>query len=793
MTESVAGAAGGCHLRSDSSRISLDGLWDMWLGPCEDALAGHPCERTINLPANWWLQGVDHSGKATFARNFNVATSTSNNNNNNTSDNTSETLWRLRFEGVDYYCRVWLDGELLGSHEGYFEPFWFDLAGLSAGSHHLVVEVDSPHEPWGSVWHMHKTLLKGVLGHHDARPGAGWSRDGQARNSGGIWAPVTLEAWPDQVMIDSVVVRASPSGADHADVDLCGTLCVAAADTAPPAATVTLTLTGPNDCGQMSLDVALPSASSSAESSSLASTATVEFESSARLPLADRWTTWCRGQPMLYDAQVTVTANKPDTDTSSVLAAYKLRTGVRACSVDDSYRWYLNGEEIWIRGTNYIGTYWPTEYTEKRMRQDLELIRDAGINQVRVHAHVVVPKFYEIADELGLTIWQDFPLQWGYTDDPAFHREAHRQMKAMIRLLGSHPSIVAWCCHNESPWDAPWMADEFGGTFDPDHNRRLDKDLEAIARAADPSRYVHRNSGTGDSHHYAGWYFGHWQDFASRPGGPFVTEYGSLAPPDVDTLREIIPAEAHAYDSAEARRVWAFHDFQHRETKQHIKVLPSDGLERYVAAAQTYQANLIQVATESFRRGKARQSGGLPADGGPLITGVHHFMAVEGWEALTWAVIDHNRKPKPAYHALSRAMAPLLVCAELLDKAERPAPRPRAGRAIILRYWLINDLAQPVPEAMLLWSVRPIADPTQPDPASPEAAAVAEAPPPDEAPKPLAQGSLPVAGASADSAMIIDQSQLRAPCGWHRVELRLTAVNHQEPLAINHLDFEVRR
>ncbi len=772
---------------SDASRLSLDGSWDMWLGPCDEALAGHPPERTIDLPANWWLRGVDHSGKATFARTFHIDASASNQ------------LWRLCFEGVDYYCRVWLDDELLGSHEGYFEPFWFDLAGLTAGSHRLVVEVDSPHEPWGSVWHMHKTLLKGVFGHHDARPGAAWSREGQARNSGGIWAPVTLQAWPDQAMIDSVVVRALPAGPDHADVDLCGTLCVAVA--APSAATVTLTLTGANDFGQMSVDVALPASPepSDPESSVMAATATVDFEASARLPLADRWTTWCRGEPKLYDVQVAVTAKdsggsaehrNTDSDTSLVLAERKFRTGVRSCSVDDSYRWCLNGEEIWIRGTNYIGTYWPTEYTEQRMRQDLQLIRDAGINQVRVHAHVVVPKFYEIADELGLTIWQDFPLQWGYTDDPAFHQEAHRQMRAMIRLLGSHPSIVAWCCHNESPWDAPWMADEFGGTHDPDHNRRLDKDLEDIARDVDPSRYVHRNSGTGDSHHYAGWYFGHWQDFASRPGGPFVTEYGSLAPPDVSTLREIIPSEAHAYDSAEARRIWAFHDFQHRETKQHIKVLPSDGLERYVAAAQAYQANLIQAATESFRRGKARQPGGLPADGGPLITGVHHFMAVEGWEALTWAVLDHNRKPKPGYHALSRAMAPLLVCVELLDSAERPDPRPRAGRAIIMRFWLINDLPQPVSEATLLWSMRPVADPTQP--ANPKNSASKDSALANS-PASLAEGSLPVAGAAVDSALILGEAKLRAPHGWHRVELRLTASNCTEPLAVNHLDFEVRR
>jgi len=728
----------------------------MWLGPADDALEGRPAEQSITVPSNWWLCGVDHSGKATFARTFDVE------------PNMADKPLRLRFDGVDYYCRVWMDGGPLGSHEGYFDPFWFDLRGLSAGSHRLVVEVDSPHEPWGTVWHMYKTLIKGVLGHHDARPGAAWSVDGQAANSGGIWAPVTLEAWPSEVIIDHAVVCATPVGKHEAEVEVAGKLSVGPG--APEALTVALALTGPADSGQVSVDVAVAPGADA-----------VEFHARAHLRLADRWTTWDRGTPVLYDGRLTVAP----AGGGALLAIRSVRTGIRSVAVDPSYRWQLNGEEIWIRGTNYIGTFWPAQYTEELIRQDLGLLRDAGINQVRVHAHVAAPLLYEVADEMGLMIWQDFPLQWGYTDDPAFHREAHRQMQAMIRGLGSHPSIVAWCCHNESPWDAPWMAEEFGGAHDPAHNRQLDKDLEALARAADPSRYVHRNSGTGDSHHYAGWYFGRWEDFASRPGGPFVTEYGSLAPPDVETLRQIIPEEAHAYDSGQARRTWAFHDFQHKETKQHIKVLPSDGPERYVAAAQAYQANLVQAATEAYRRGKAQRPGGLPADGGPLITGVHHFMAVEGWEALTWAVIDHNRAPKPGYHALSRAMAPLLVCVELLDGRERPAPRPRSGRTIVLRVWLINDRPAPVPEAALGWSVRPIPDPTLPvgktEPRRNGAAAV------------FAQGTMAVADAEGDSAVILGEDRVSLDAGWHRVELRLDAVDGQRLLAANHLDFEVRR
>lgn len=738
-----------------TARVSLAGRWDAWLTGADAALDGRPPELTVEQPANWWLRGIDHAGLATFAREIEI------------DEALAEHRLRLRFEGVDYRCRVWLDGSELGSHEGYFEPFWFDLPRLAAGSHRLVVEVDSPNEPWGTVWHMHKTLIKGVLGHHDARPGNAWSRDGQARNSGGIWGPVVLEAWPGSVIVDELLVRATPAG-DGADVEVVATL--TSVPGSPPVATARLALRGPRDAAELIADVALP-----------AGGGRTELRARARVPLADRWTTWDRGEPVLYDAHLEVRdAGSP---AAAPLATATLRTGVRSVEVDGSFRWHLNGEEVWVRGTNYIGTFWPAEYDEARVRRDLGLIRDAGINQVRVHAHVAAPVVYEVADELGLMIWQDFPLQWGYSDEPSFHREAHRQLRAMVRGLGSHPSIVAWCCHNESPWDAPWMAEEFGGSYDPTHNRELDATLEEIARAEDPTRYVHRNSGTGDGHVYAGWYFGRWENFTARPGGPFITEFGALAPPDVATVREIIPAEAHAYDTPAARRTWAFHDFQHDETRKNVGVLPSDGLERFVAASQAYQANLLQVATEAYRRGKASRPGGQPADGGPLITGIQQFMAVEGWESMTWAVLDHRRRPKPGYEALCRAMAPLLVAVELRDGRGRPSPRPRAGRATGFRAWLINDLRDPVSSGTLAWSVRPIADPRLP-------AAAPRSAPPDE--PPTAGGTLPFGGAPGDSATIVGEAEVRLPAGWHRFELRLADAGGRE-LAANHLDVEVRR
>ena len=71
----------------------------------------------------------------------------------------------------------------------------------------------------------------------------------------------------------------------------------------------------------------------------------------------------------------------------------------------------------------------------------------ANLDLLRIHAHVTRPEFYDAADAAGLLLWQDFPLQWGYSRGA--RKQAARQAREMVDLLGHHPSIGIWCAHNE--------------------------------------------------------------------------------------------------------------------------------------------------------------------------------------------------------------------------------------------------------------------------------------------------------------------------------------------------------
>src|SRR5205823_13914562 len=87
------------------------------------------------------------------------------------------------------------------------------------------------------------------------------------------------------------------------------------------------------------------------------------------------------------------------------------------------------------------------EATAEELERDVVLAKEAGLDLLRVHGHISRPELYDAADRHGLLLWQDFPLQWGYAR--GIRKQAARQAREMVELLGHHPSIALWCGHNE--------------------------------------------------------------------------------------------------------------------------------------------------------------------------------------------------------------------------------------------------------------------------------------------------------------------------------------------------------
>jgi beta-galactosidase/beta-glucuronidase len=729
--------------------LSLSGNWhystedqpDFALPGFDDSLW-----QTMHIPQNWFLGGLDHHGVVWFRCEFNYRS--------------KEEFASLHLDGVDYFSDAYLNGSYLGHHTGYFEPFSFDITGLlKPGKNILAVRVDSPYEQPGlNGWHIRKKLIKGVLNHHDCRPGGGWNPEGQSYNTGGIWNNVYLEQH-GPVTIEQVLL--------HAELE-----------SEPPVLHAKVTVK--NRVGKLKAELELRCAPENFKGNVQESKFAIDLPAGesvhmVQLSISDvhLWQPWDRGFPHLYQITNTITAAGKKAIAASLF-------GFRTVKLKQGFRWSVNGLPYFVRGSNYIGSQWLSEtlFSEAAAskthpfgggaggdfyRRDVELAMQANLNMLRVHAHILPPEFHQACDRAGILVWQDFPLQWGYSDEPAFQAEAEREMRLMVTQLYNHPSIVAWCAHNESPWDAPWMAGAVGGTYDPSQNHDLDTHLQAIARELDPGRYVHRSSGTGDGHTYPGWYHGHWRDYRDLPGAPFITEYGAQGLPVKESLQRMLPqfSPNAGFDELLRLKTWIesnkkvgrstrlvikfgfalFKFMEKHPALNHFKEIFMEwGMRRGQASERSIYQNLpsaeeipadLQPAhliwqawqfhdtqlMETFENGIKT---GTSLDDFILnsqayqahliqfgtecyrrakytkVTGIIQFDFTDPWPAVTWSVLDYWRTPKAAFDALRRSMQPVLPSLHLQEKID-------AGKATLASFCAINDLAKAFPGTSCEW------------------------------------------------------------------------------------------
>ncbi|SCX84177.1 glycoside hydrolase family 2 protein [Desulfoluna spongiiphila] len=639
--------------------LSLAGTWRYQkggLGPenLADPALSHAHWPQMTLPANWYLRGVDHAGVMWFRKTVPLTLP-------------EGALARLHFSGVDYACDVWVNGTWVGHHQGYFAPFAFPVtAQLQAGDNLIAVRVNSPNEEYGRQWSLHKRLIKGVLNHHDTRPGGAWSPRGQEKNSGGIWAPVTLRITRKAAITGLAVTPELTEDGAEAHV----ALALATPDMAGETVQVTLRVTPQKGDGTPAQAV-----TTQAEFPCLGETLSGHL--TLQVPGARLWWPWELGTPALYRVEATVRQGDTVLDTHADLF------GFREIKRDPATgTWLINGKRIFLRGTNYIASQWLSEMDRTRLAADLDLMKQAHINAIRVHAHVEPKDFYRLCDEMGLLVWQDFPLQWGYADDKDFSDEAVRQAKEMVDSLYNHPGIFTWCGHNEPPWDATWMKWKYPG-YVPGQNQELDRVVMQALVKADASRPAQENSPTAD-HPWLGWYSGNWRDYARPTDRSLITEFGAQALPKQSTLETFLPPEAIWPQTREAWDLWAYHNFQEKESFEIAGIPRGESIDELIRATQGYQARLTQLAVESYRRQRFAP-----------VAGIFQFMFVEGWPSMNWGIVDYLRHPKPGYMALQQAYQPLLPSIEMAKETWAE------GETVTARLWVINDLPEEIPEATL--------------------------------------------------------------------------------------------
>lgn len=336
----------------------------------------------------------------------------------------------VEFEAADYYAEVWLNGRRIGEHEGGYTPFSLPAEGAAvAGENYLAVRIIDPHG------------AKGYGEYHPAEIPS--SKEGGYYSFAGVWGSVAVES-RDQLHFTDLFVKP---------------------DLRHKRLTVEAETTG---SGEVSLRIA------GTEYSTAGAPGTLRLEFPEFEP-------WSPDSPTLYTLECSLLFEGRVTDTQSV------RFGMREFTVKDN-RFFLNNRPILVRGVlhqpDYARSIAAPESPELA-RRELTLAKQAGFNLVRLHIKTAPRITLELADELGLMLYEEPPIGW-IRKSPRMKERCEREVREMILRDRNHPSVVAWGMLNESG-NADYVVE--GGA------QTVKDDLCRLARQLDPTRLIIDDSG----------------------------------------------------------------------------------------------------------------------------------------------------------------------------------------------------------------------------------------------------------------------------------------------------------
>ena len=570
--------------------------------------------------------------------------------------------WWLQFDGIFYQGDVWLDGKYLGDTEGYFAPHSFEVTDVLAATtqHSLAVEVACAAQHNRAS----KRNLTGVFQHWDCID-PDW-------NPGGIWRPVRLV------------------GTGPVRIERLRVLCVEATPTR-----AVLALRANLDARiQQSVRVRTRVAGTEHELEQSLASGMNRVEWRVTIDRPTLWWPHAMGAAHLVDVDVSV----EDPESGTLHDKRRRRTGLRQVRARN-WLFEINGERIHLKGANQGPARMAiAAATAAELREDLELARRAGLDFLRLHAHISRPELYAAADELGMLVWQDLPLQWGYAR--SVRRPAVEQAREAVDLLGHHPSIFHWSGHNEplaldvemgesmgEPKRAATMIGKFLALqLLPTWNKSvLDLAIHRSLTKADSSRSSAAHSGVlpgpfsggTDSHLYFGWYHGSERDLprllALVPRmARFVSEFGAQAVPTSADF-----CEGHLWPDLDWDRLTRTHALQRLFMERHAPVAGHDTFASWADSTQQYQAVLLRRHIEELRRLKYRPGGGFA---------MFSWADARDHPAITWSVLGHDRRPKAALAAVTDACRPVIVV------CDRPPATLAPGAALNLDVHVVSDL-----------------------------------------------------------------------------------------------------
>ncbi|MER5295405.1 glycoside hydrolase family 2 protein [Streptomyces pharetrae] len=553
----------------------------------------------------------------------------------------------LVFDGLDTAATITLDGRELGRTRNMHRRYRFDVTG-----HHgrLHVEFASAYDEAEFV-----RVLTGERPNVYPEPfqyirkmacSFGWDW-GPTLVTAGIWRPVRLERWSTARLAEVRPLVTVEDGTGRVEIH------------------VGVERTGSGAGRPLTVHAAVGGVQRRVTVDGTRAVVTLD------VPDVSLW--WPRGygeQP-LYDLEVTLVDEGPE---ERRLDSWHRRIGFRTVELDRSadehgtgFTFVVNGVRIFARGVNWIpDDTFPSRITPERYRARLTQAAEANVDLVRIWGGGIYEDdaFYDICDELGLMVWQDFLFACAaYPEEQPLRGEVEAEARDNVVRLMPHPSLVLWNGNNENLWgfrDWDWepglQGNSWGGGYYLDLLPRVVAELDPTRpyTAGSPwsgSWEHHPNDPAHGTHH--SWEVWNRRDYAEyRDSVPrFVAEFGWQAPPAHATLRRALPGEELAPDSPGVLHHQKAEDGNgklNRGIARHFD-LPEGDFDRWHYLAQVVQARAVAAGIEHWRAHW------------PVCAGTVVWQLNDCWPVSSWAAVDGDGRLKPLHHELRRVYADRLL------------------------------------------------------------------------------------------------------------------------------------
>lgn len=567
----------------------------------------------------------------------------------------------LRFEGIDTVADVYLNGMKIGHAENMYIPHEFVADGLVKGKNELLVHIlpvalEARKYSIGA-FHLCGKYNYEAMVIRKATHMFGWDICPRIV-SAGLWRPVSLVVKPEE-RIDDVFVWIDRMNED-------GSLsCSAVFDV---------------DIGRrniMGYELRIEGACGDHRFEAAEKLWYVHGRIGFTVREPRLW--WPRGygEPNMYDITVTLLKDGAVVDTIAFRQGLRTAELSRDDLIDENgkgdFCFVINGKRIYVMGTNWVPADAFHSNDDNRIPAIIDLVTDIGCNAMRVWGGGVYESdlFYDLCDEKGILIWQDFMMACGvYPHTQRMLGQLEEEATAIVRRLRRHACICLWAGDNECDQNYCW------GDIkrDPTLNELTRGVLPKVLRSEDLSRpylpsspYVShqafvdgREQDTPEQHLWGprDYFKGHFYHDATAVFASEMGYHGCNSPEGIyrfigkDKAWPVDGNEMYLYHSASP-------ELEHSPYTYRIPLMSGqldylfgqkpENLDTYARMSQISQAEAKKFFVESFRARRNRR------------TGLIWWNIMDCWPQISDAVVDYYFYRKLAYFFIRRSQQPVCL------------------------------------------------------------------------------------------------------------------------------------